>query len=619
MLESTTESSWWKTGVIYQVYPRSFADSSGSGMGDLAGITSRLNYLKDLGVDAVWLSPFYPSPQVDAGYDIADYRDVDPVFGSLGDFDALLQSAHELGLAVIIDLVPNHSSDQHPLFQAALRGLPGGPERAMYHFVEGEGLGGELPPNNWKSVFGGPSWTRIVEADGRPGQWYYHLFDPTQPDFNWGNPRVLEFFEDVLRFWLDRGVDGFRIDVSDALIKDTAWPDTEGGWPVIPKDAVSPVHDIYRRLRCVMDEYPDTMAVIETGADDDIVALFLRPDEMHQAFNFRFLKTGWDGGEIARAIFESARAFADVGAETTWVTDNHDTVRSVTRYATGGSLSGAYVPQVDTAGAGSEGASDIGVRRARAMAVLLLSLPGSAYIYAGQELGLPEVMDLPDEALTDPSFFRTNGAVRGRDGCRVPLPWSGSEPPFGFSPAGPGAPPPQTWLPQPEHWSALTVEKQLDDPTSMLGLYRNLLRLRREEAALGSGDLEWVSSVADTQSTGVLHLRLLAPPTIDPGGKTAAGTPTQAAPTTTHPNTPTQTAVDLVVNFRSMPVSLPCGLSRDRMLLSSATHPGSARSTSPAQDNRAADSDVQLGGAPQAGYLLPAESAALFRSPVGTA
>ena len=634
MPESTTESSWWKTGVVYQVYPRSFADSSGSGMGDLAGITSRLAYLKDLGVDALWLSPFYPSPQVDAGYDIADYRDVDPVFGSLEDFEVLLHTAHEQGLAVIIDLVPNHSSYQHPLFQAALRGLPEGPERAMYHFVEGDGASGELPPNNWKSVFGGPSWTRVVEADGQPGQWYYHLFDPTQPDFNWGNPRVLEFFEGVLRFWLDLGVDGFRIDVSDALIKDTAWPDTEGGWPVIPKDAASPVHDIYRHFRAVMDEYPETMAVIETGADDDIVALFLRPDEMHQAFNFRFLKTGWDGGEIARAIFESARAFADVGAATTWVTDNHDTVRSVTRYASGGSLSGAYVPQAAAAGAGiadppgddrpivlpdssstPDAASDIGVRRARAMAVLLLSLPGSAYIYAGQELGLPEVTDLPDEVLTDPSFFRTNGAVRGRDGCRVPLPWSGSEPPFGFSPTGPGAPPPQTWLPQPDQWASLTVAQQADDPSSMLSLYRNLLRIRREEAALGSGALEWVSPVAEVERTGFLHLRLWAPQAAEPGGQTATGTVSQTTPTPTDPHALTQTTVDLVVNFTSAPVPLPHGLSRDRMLLSSAAHPGSARSTRPAQDNRAADSDVQLGGATQDGYLLPPESAALFRSP----
>ena len=249
------------------------------------------------------------------------------------------------------------------------------------------------------------------------------------------------------------------------------------------------------------------------------------------------------------------------------------------------------------------------------MAVLLLSLPGSAYIYAGQELGLPEVTDLPDEVLTDPSFFRTNGAVRGRDGCRVPLPWSGSEPPFGFSPTGPGAPPPQTWLPQPDQWASLTVAQQADDPSSMLSLYRNLLRIRREEAALGSGALEWVSPVAEVERTGFLHLRLWAPQAAEPGGQTATGTVAQTTPTPTDTHTPTQTTVDLVVNFTSAPVPLPHGLSRDRMLLSSAAHPGSARSTSPAQDNRAANSDVRLGGATQDGYLLPPESAALFRSP----
>ena len=541
----TPSTDWWKNAVVYQVYPRSFADSSGNGIGDLRGITERLDHLERLGVDAIWLSPFYPSGGVDAGYDVVDYCDVDPIFGTLADFDALLNAAHGRGIRVLIDLVPNHSSDRHPLFVEALAAKPGSSARDVYHFVDGRGRGGHLPPNNWQSVFGGLSWTRVAD-----GQWYYHLFAPEQPDFNWENPRVLEFFEGVLGFWLDRGVDGFRIDVSDALIKDRAWRDTEEGSPVIPKGEASAVHAIYRRFRQIMDEYPGSVAVLETGADEETVALFLRPDEMHQAFNFRFLKSPWDAGEVARGIQESLAAARAVGAPTTWVIENHDTTRAVTRYASGEALVGEYVPVAVPASSPSPRNAlppapapssrpvsaysqrfGVGWERARAMALLMLALPGSAYVYAGQELGLPEVLDLPDELRTDPGFLRSGGKVLGRDGCRVPLPWSGEERPFGFlrtspavvapaaatpappaAPAAPAADFPQvkgaTWLPQPDEWTHLTVEAQDGDPDSMLSLYVEMLELRRSHPVLGEGELQWLLTPEESASTQTLHVRL---------------------------------------------------------------------------------------------------------------
>jgi alpha-glucosidase len=475
--------------VFYQVYPRSFADGDGDGSGDLRGVVQRIPYLADLGVDALWLCPFYRSPDVDGGYDISDHCDVAADLGTLADVDDVLTAAHRHGLRVLVDLVPNHCSDQHPWFQAAVSAGRGSPERARFHFLEGRGPDGGEPPNNWISVFGGPSWTRVVEPDGSPGQWYYHLFAPEQPDFNWGHPDVADEFGRILRFWLDRGVDGFRIDVSDALIKDTTWPDTPRGEPVIPKDEASGVHDVYRQFRRILDAYPgDRAAVIETGAPDDVVALFIRPDEMHLAFNFRFLHATWSAADLRDAIDHSLAANALVGAPTTWVTDNHDTPRSVTRYGAETRLAGSYVPDVAGSSAPSAAASlAVGTRRARAVALLLLALPGAAFLYGGQELGLPNVDDLPDTVLRDPIFRRSGGAARGRDGCRIPLPWSGTVPPFGFSPAGVA-----TWLPQPPAWESLTVEHQLADPASMLTLHRRMLALRRSEVSLRRGVVEWL-------------------------------------------------------------------------------------------------------------------------------
>ncbi|WP_327307049.1 glycoside hydrolase family 13 protein [Streptomyces sp. NBC_01298] len=473
-----TQPGWWREAVIYQVYPRSFADSNGDGMGDLEGIRSRLPYLKDLGVDAVWLSPFYASPQADAGYDVADYRAIDPMFGSLHDADAVIREAHALDLRIIVDLVPNHCSDQHEWFKQALREGPGTPLRERFHFRAGRGADGTQPPNDWESIFGGPAWTRVAD-----GEWYLHLFAPEQPDFNWEHPAVQDEFRSILRFWLDLGADGFRIDVAHGLVKAPGLPDLGRGEQlkllgnqVLPFFDQDGVHEIYRSWRRVLDEYAgDRIGVAEAWTPSaDRTAMYLRPDELHQAFNFHYLNTGWDAAALRATIDESLDAMRPVGAPTTWVLSNHDVVRHVTRY-----------------GGGARG-----LARARAAALLMLALPGSAYVYQGEELGLPEVVDLPDAVRQDPAFARGAGQDGLRDGCRVPIPWSGTEAPYGFGEGG-------SWLPQPAEWAGLSVAAQTGDPASTLELYRAALRLRRTHPELGAGDgVEWLEAPA-----GVLAFR----------------------------------------------------------------------------------------------------------------
>ena len=482
---------WWRDAVIYQVYPRSFADGNGDGMGDLPGITSRLPYLRDLGVDAVWLSPFYASPQADAGYDVADYREVDPMFGSLNDADDLVRTAHGLDLRVIVDLVPNHCSDQHEWFQQALRDGPGSQLRERFHFRPGKGADGELPPNDWESIFGGPAWTRTTDPDGTPGEWYLHLFAPEQPDFNWDHPAVHEEFRSVLRFWLDLGVDGFRIDVAHGLVKAAGLPDIghseqlallgSAPMPYFDQDGV---HEIYRGWRRILDEYPgDRIGVAEAWTPTIArAALYLRPDELHQAFNFSYLSTPWDAAALRAVVDESLAAMSAVGAPATWVLSNHDVTRHTTRFA-------------NPPGLGTQlrdpGDRELGLRRARAATLLMLALPGSAYLYQGEELGLPDVTDLPDEVRQDPSFFRAAGQDGFRDGCRVPIPWSGTEAPYGFGP-GAGGP---SWLPQPAEWAGLSVEAQTGRPGSTLEMYRKALDVRRRHPALGEGsEVEWLDA-----------------------------------------------------------------------------------------------------------------------------
>ncbi|MEU1624875.1 glycoside hydrolase family 13 protein [Streptomyces sp. NPDC020096] len=469
---------WWHDAVIYQVYPRSFADGNGDGIGDLPGIRARLPYLKELGVDAVWLSPFYASPQADAGYDVTDYRAVDPMFGALADAEGLIRDAHTLGLRIIVDLVPNHCSDQHAWFQQALREGPGSPLRTRFHFRPGNGPDGELPPNDWESVFGGPAWTRTRNPDGSDGEWYLHLFAPEQPDFNWEHPAVADEFRSVLCFWLDLGVDGFRIDVAHGLVKAAGLPDvgrrdqiTLLGNDVLPFFDQDGVHDIYRSWRKILDEYSgERIAVAEAWTPTvERTANYLRPDELHQAFNFQYLGTDWDAEALREVIDASLDAMRSVGAPTTWVLSNHDVVRHATRLGT------------------ADPERNLG--RARAATLLMLALPGSAYLYQGEELGLPEVTDLPDALRQDPAFRRAKGtSAEGqegmRDGCRVPIPWSGDQAPYGFGPV-PGGP---SWLPQPAEWAALSVEAQTGDPASTLELYRTALAVRREHPALGAGE-----------------------------------------------------------------------------------------------------------------------------------
>lgn len=485
---------WWRHAVIYQVYPRSFADSNGDGVGDLPGITSRLDDIRDLGVDAVWLSPFYTSPQRDAGYDVADYCDVDPLFGTLADFDELLEQAHRLDLKVIVDLVPNHTSDQHPWFQQALDAGPGSPARAKYLFRDGRGPSGGLPPNNWESVFGGPAWDRVIEPDGQPGQWYLHLFDSSQPDLDWTNPAVHADFEQILRFWLGRGVDGFRVDVAHGLAKADGLPDRSADLSAETAQRIAPywgqpaVHQIYRQWHRLLESYDgDRVLCAEAWAPTlRETALWVRPDEMHQAFNFVFMETPWKADAIASTITESLNEFGYVGAPATWVLSNHDITRHATRLA-------LEDPGIQGHGIGPRSNvqldPELGLRRARAATALMLALPGSAYLYQGEELGLPEAIDIPDHARQDPSWFRTNGKRYGRDGCRVPLPWSSSALAYGFSSN------PDTWLPHPKNWATYAHDAQQADPSSTLNLYRRLLELRRR-FQLGTGRLKWNADAA---------------------------------------------------------------------------------------------------------------------------
>jgi alpha-glucosidase len=476
---------WWSNAAIYQLYVRSFADGDGDGIGDLAGARARLPYLAELGIDAIWLNPWYPSPMADAGYDICDYRAIAPVFGTLPEADALISEAHSAGLKIIIDVVPNHGSDQHPWFTEALAAGPGSAARERFWFRPGRGPGGNDPPNNWQSIFGGPAWTRVTEPDGSPGQWYLHLFAPEQPDFNWGSPDVRAEFEDVLRFWFDRGVDGIRVDSAALLTKDPALPDVEDG-DASPFTDRDDVHDIYRSWRAIADEAGGRVLVGEIWLPDaGRLARYVAPGELHTVFNFPYLTCPWDAGPLRTVIEQTLALNAPAGAPATWVLSNHDVDRPVSRYGRADTtfdlLRRAYLHSfpVDLG---------LGVRRARAAALLTLALPGSVYIYQGEELGLWEVQDIPDELRQDPIWYRTHGADPGRDGCRVPLPWSQTEPPFGFSPDSASADP---WLPQPKEWRDLTVAAERADGDSMLRLYQAALSLRRSLAAFTDGGLTW--------------------------------------------------------------------------------------------------------------------------------
>jgi len=492
-------SEWWRHAVVYQIYVRSFADGNGDGTGDIAGMRDRLPYLASLGIDAIWVNPWYRSPLHDGGYDVADYREINEAYGTTAEAEAFIVEAKGHGIRVIVDLVPNHLSWDHRWFVEALASEPGSPARDRFHFLPGRGADGSEPPNDWGSVFGGPAWTRVTEADGTPGEWYLHLFDTSQPDVNWENPEVAEELDAVMRFWLDRGAAGFRVDVAHSLVKEPGYPDlgdrsrrdgrawTEGH-PFWDRDEI---HPIVRRWREILDEYDDTMMVAEAWVRTDRRPLYLRPDEYHQAFDFDFLEAEWDANAFEKIIVESLDAAAGVGSHPTWVLSNHDVVRHATRYGLpAGTDSGGWLLD----GPHDALDADRGQRRARAAALVTLGLPGSAYLYQGDELGLPEVWDLPPEVLDDPVWTDSNGARKGRDGCRVPIPWTSDGPSYGFG-AG------DAWLPQPPVFGDLTASAQEGDPDSMLELYRTVLRIRRARL-VGVDELDIVDD-----APGILHFR----------------------------------------------------------------------------------------------------------------
>lgn len=485
------EKLWWRDAVTYQIYIRSFADENGDGIGDIRGIISRLGYLKTLGVDAIWITPWYPSPQHDNGYDVADFMEIAPEYGTLEIAQELIEQVHLNGLRIIIDIVPNHSSNEHKWFQEAIASEPDSTERGRYLFRDGKGEHGELPPNNWDSVFGGPAWTRVMEKDGDLGQWYCHIFAPEQPDFNWENPEVREHFIDVLRFWLDRDVDGFRVDVAHGLVKAKGLPDApfqehlglldSRAFPYWDQDGV---HEIYREWRKLLDSYSgNRMAVSEAWVNPPSrSALYVRPDELANTFNFDFLTVKWGNETLRSSIDRSIEGMAAVGAPVTWVLSNHDVVRAVNRF------------EMELDSFDVERARN----RARAAAMLMLALPGAVFLYQGEELGLPEVLDIPTDRLQDPIWRMSGNKERGRDGCRVPLPWkNSSNGAFGFS-ANADIAPEQSWLPQPLNWGDFSAEGQENSENSMLQLYRDALEIRKSNTSLVSSHFEWMKSPTDS-------------------------------------------------------------------------------------------------------------------------
>lgn len=486
----TEPKPWWKDAVVYQVYVRSFADGNGDGTGDIAGLHTRLPYLKSLGVDAIWVNPWYESPLRDGGYDVADYRSINPLFGTLDEATHLIEEAGEMGLRLLVDLVPNHTSSEHRWFREAVASAPGSEARQRYHFQPGKGPEGSLPPNDWGSVFGGPAWTRLPDDE-----WYLHLFDPSQPDLNWENPEVRQQFQDVLRFWLDRGAAGFRVDVAHSLVKAPGYPDAGDEFDrhlEPPMGTQSPMwdrdglHEIVEEWRSVLDEYPDSVMIAEAWVPSwDRLARYLRPGEYHQAFDFHFLVSPWDAAEMKKRTDVAITTTAAVGTVPTWVLSNHDVVRHATRYGLPQDLdSKKWLISGDRSLLDAE----IGLRRARAAILLMLALPGSVYLYQGEELGLPEVYDLPIDVLDDPVWKRSNHTEKGRDGCRVPIPWSKGGPSFGFGEGGP-------WLPQPDWWGEFSVEAQDGVEGSTLELYREAIRTRDEN--FHTTKIEWLDLGAD--------------------------------------------------------------------------------------------------------------------------
>ena len=507
----TDDPNWWRQASVYQIYPRSFADANGDGIGDLAGIASKVPYLKQLGVDAVWLSPFYPSALADGGYDVDDYRDVDPRIGTLADFDNLAATLHDAGIRIIVDIVPNHCGTGHEWFRAALAAPAGSPERARFHFRDGLGPDKSQPPTDWQSIFGGSMWEPVGD-----GQFYLHIFAPEQPDLNWDNPEIREDFLTTLRFWSDRGVDGFRVDVAMTLAKDLNEPlpsmmellqgfgigqmRADGQHRLIDREELT---EIYAEWRTVFNEYtPPRFAVAEAMVHPSRRARYASTTTLGQAFNFDLLNAPFDAASFRSVIDFGLADAATSGSTNTWVFSNHDVTRHSTRY---GLTDGSGAP--GGAPGGSDGKAwllaggdptlvdaEVGLRRATAATMLVLALPGSTYLYQGEELGLPEVGEIPDADRQDPTFFRNTGVEVGRDGSRVPLPWTAAGSSFGFGPEGAAA----AHLPQPTWFADFAVDVESNDPASVLNLYRTALRLRHE--LQGPEELVWRDSDATVLS-----------------------------------------------------------------------------------------------------------------------
>ncbi|MEY4743389.1 MAG: hypothetical protein RIR34_728 [Actinomycetota bacterium] len=512
-------AEWWRSAVIYQIYPRSFADGNGDGIGDLIGITARLDSLASLGIDAIWFSPFFESPQKDAGYDISNYRKIDPLFGTNEDFYALIERAHQLNIKIIVDIVPNHTSYKHAWFEAAIAAPERSPERSYYHFLNGKGANGELPPNNWKSIFGGSAWSRVKNADGSDGQWYLHMFDSSQPDLNWANPAVADEFDDILRFWLDKGVDGFRVDVAHAMVKREGYPDADdrdANGKEIPISTMTEeeaerrvpywgqpgVHEYIRRFRRVCDEYENRAMCAEASMSPlPRLAKWVRPDEYHQSFNFDYMHSPFEPVALKKIITDSIVEYARVGASSTWVLSNHDGVRHATRY--GYKHEDLPAPGDGIGPNDPKGDEALGLRRARAATAFMLGLPGSSYIFQGEELGLPDHVDLPGEFREDPTYARTNGARVGRDGCRVPLPWEADvNASNGFSANG------KSWLPQPGAFRVLARDKQEGVAGSTLELYKRLIK-ERKIYGLGGGQMAWAEEYQDKNTLAYVNNGIL--------------------------------------------------------------------------------------------------------------
>jgi alpha-glucosidase len=494
------DKNWWRQAVIYQIYPRSFKDSNGDGIGDIKGITSKIGYLSSLNVDAVWLSPFYPSALADGGYDVDDYRDVDPKLGTLADFDEMLNKLHEAGIRVFVDIVPNHSSNRHEWFKEAIAAEPGSAARNRYIFRDGKGANGELPPTNWPSHFAPSAWSHESTQGGKHNQWYCHLFAPEQPDFNWDNREIEDDFLKTLKFWADRGVDGFRIDVAHALKKDLSEPlKDQARYPDLvnrkPGDNIlfdrDEVHEIYKEWRQLFNQYdPPRVAVAEAYVPADRLALYASADELGQAFNFELLNANFNATEFKTVIDRGLTQAKALGSSSTWCLNNHDQMRPATKYG--------LLPTVDhirwknSAGATSPLDENLGMRSAIAASMLIMALPGCTYIYQGEELGLHEVLGIPEDQIQDPQYLRNLKVDVGRDGCRVPLPWTSSGSSFGFGDGG-------SHLPQPQWFAKNSVEVESKDPQSPLSIFRKALELRK--GLVTEEEMQW----HETGDANVLH------------------------------------------------------------------------------------------------------------------